>query len=163
MPSSILMLLDYIEKAISELDVGIRKRSLRKTRTEVEKLTGFSNCLKSELPLKFVETSFTNFDRHLHFIEYYLKKRDFGGIKHNFDDIKERDLPKIKSEISKHIEKPKTIEIRIPVKPKIPKKKVPQLSNKVFIVHGRNYEPMKELKTIDFVKNHLFCGEMGHT
>ena len=52
MSSSILMLLDYIEKVIAELDVGIRKRSLRKTRTEVEKLTVFSNCLKSELPLK---------------------------------------------------------------------------------------------------------------
>lgn len=148
MSSSILMLLDYIEKVIAELHVGIRKRSLRKTRTEVEKLTVFSNCLKSELPTEFVETSFGDFDRHLHFIGYYLKKRDFEWIKSNFDDIKEKDLPEIKSEIIEHIEKRKVSEIRIPVSPKVPKKEILPLSNKVFIVHGRDHEPMKELKTI---------------
>ena len=161
MSSSIPMLLDYIEKVIAELDAGIRKKSLRKTRTEVEKLTVFSNCLKAELPKEFVETTFADFDRHFHFIKYYLKKRDFEWVRSNFDDIKKKDLPKIKSEISEHVEKQKAPEIRIPVRPKVPKKEIPPLSNKVFIVHGRNHEPMKELKTMlyDFGLNPIVLHE----
>lgn len=137
MSSSILMLLDYIEKAVAKLNVGIRKKSLKGTKIELEKLTAFSDCLKSELPKEFVETTFADFNRHLHFIGYYLKKRDFEWIKSNFDDIKERDLPKIKSEIFELIEKQKA-----------PEKGIPPLSNKVFIVHGRNHKPMKELKAM---------------
>jgi len=149
MPQPILILLDYIQKINLDLDSGIKKRSLRKTKVAYEKLIELSNYLKELLPEDFIEENLKDFDRHLHFIGYYLKKKDFEWIRSNFDDIKERDLPEIRTEIVELIEKQKAPEKRkIPVRPKIPKKGISTLSNKVFIVHGRDHEPMKELKTI---------------
>jgi len=149
MPQPILILLDYIQKIILDLDSGIKKRSLRKTKVAYEKLTELSNYLKEELPEDFIEENFKDFDRHMHFIDVFLRKKDFEWISSNFDDIKERDLPKIRTEIVELIEKQKAPEKRkIPVRPRAPKKEISTLSNKVFIVHGRDHEPMKELKTI---------------
>lgn len=135
MSSSILTLLDYIEKAIAELHVGIRKKSLKRTKIELEKLTAFSNCLKSTLPKEFVETAFADFDRHLRFIGYYLEKKDFEWIKSNFDDIRQHDFPNIKLKIYRFIEKEK-----------LPKKMTAPLSKDIFLVHGRDRNPVKELK-----------------
>jgi len=135
MSSSILTLLDYIEKAIAELHVGIRKKSLKRTKIELEKLTAFSNCLKSILPKEFVETAFADFDRHLRFIGYYLEKKDFEWIKSNFDDIRQHDFPNIKPKIYRFIEKEK-----------LPKKMAASLSKDIFLVHGRDRKSVKELK-----------------
>lgn len=137
MSSSILTLLDYIEKAIAELYVGIRKKSLKRTKIELEKLTAFLNCLKSQLPREFVETTFADFDRHLHFIGYYLKKKDFEWIKSNFDDIRQHDFPNIKPKIYRFIEKEK-----------LPKKIIAPLSKDIFLVHGRDRKSVKELKSM---------------
>ena len=137
MSSSILAFLDYIEKTIAELHVGIRKKSLRRTEIELEKLTAFSNCLKSQLPKEFVETTFADFDRHLHFIGYYLKKRDFEWIKSNFDDIRQHDFANIKPKIYRFIEKEK-----------LPEKMTAPLSKDIFLVHGRDRKSVKELKSM---------------
>jgi len=138
MSSSILMLLNYIEKTITKLAIGIRKKSFKKTKTELEKLTAFLNCLKSMLPKEFVEAAFADLDRHLHFIGYYVKKKDFEWIKSNFDDLRQHDFPNIKLKIYRFIEKEK-----------IPKKMTaPPLSKDIFLVHGRDKKSVKELKSI---------------
>lgn len=59
----ILKLLEYVEKAIADLDNAIKKRSLRKTRTAFEKLTSFSDCLKELLPEDFIKENFRDFER----------------------------------------------------------------------------------------------------
>jgi len=137
MSSSILTLLDYIEKAIAELHVGIRKKSLKRTKIELEKLTAFLNCLKSQLPKEFVEATFADFDRHLHFMGYYLKEKDFEWIKSNFDDMRQHDFPNIKPKIYRFIEKEK-----------LPKKMTAPLSKDIFLVHGRDRKAVKELKSM---------------
>jgi len=139
MSSSILTTLDYIEKTIAELENGIRKRSLTRTSVGYEKLEAFSDFLKSQLPEELLFTVFPDFDRHLHFIKYFLKERDFHWIKSNFNDIKELDFPVIRSEIYKFIEKG-----RLPKK----KREIESLSKDIFLVHGRDTEPVKELKSI---------------
>jgi len=100
MSSSTLILVDYIEKVISELEVKVSERHYPKyLRPVVEKLEAFSNCLKSELPEEFVEKNFAKFDQHLGFVKYYLNKKDLEMLESNFEDIKKRDFPKIKSKI----------------------------------------------------------------
>jgi len=139
MSSSILTTLDYIERTIAELDDGIRKRSITRIKVSFEKLEAFSNFLKSQLPEEFLSTVFPDFDRHLYFIGLFLGKRDFKWIKSNFDDIKKSDLPDIKSEIYRFIEKG-----RLPKK----KRETESLSKDIFLVHGRDRESLKELKSI---------------
>jgi len=134
MPQPMLILLDHMEKAITDLDHGIARRSLTKTRIAFETLTALSNYLKELLPEEFIEENFEAFDRHMSYIETFLKKKDFDYIKSNFDDIREEDFPDLKKVIYDLPKGEKTSE-RI-------------MSNKVFIVHGRNHKPMKELKTM---------------
>jgi len=134
MPQPMLILLDYIEKAITDLNYGIARRSLIKTRIAFETLNALSNYLKELLPEEFIEENFEAFDRHMSFIKTFLKKKDFDWIKSNFDDIQEEDFPDIKKAIYDLPKGEKTSE-RI-------------MSNRVFIVHGRNHKPMKELKVM---------------
>jgi len=137
MAQPILILLDYIEKVIVDLDAGIKRRSLRKTRGAYDKLTELSNYLKELLPKDFIDEHFEHFDRHMHFIGIFLRKKDFEGIDNNFVDIKEEDFPTIRKKI---YDLPKEEE---PVK-----KRIAKLSNKVFIVHGRDHKSLKELKAM---------------
>lgn len=138
MSSSLLMLLSHVEKNISELSLAMKTKSIRKMKTAIEKLEAFYSCLKSELPENFVKSNFADFDRHLHFVIYFLEKRDFGWMKSNFLDIKDRDLPSIKTKIQERTIKQKT--------PEEPKKEISQPSKNVFIVHGTSHEPIRELK-----------------
>jgi len=137
MSSSVLILLDYIEKAIVKMNVEIRERNLRRTNVEFEKLMAFSDCLKSLLPEEFAKTTFGDFDRHMHFIGYYIEKRDFDWIKSNFDDLAKNDFSNIKQKIYSFLEKAK-----------LPERKVAPLSKNIFIVHGRDTKPVKELKAM---------------
>jgi len=137
MSSSILTLLDYIEKAIAELHAGIQKKSLKRTEIELEKLTAFQDCLKSQLPNEFVEITFADFNRHLSYMEHFLKKKDFEWIKSNFDDIEQRDFPSIKSKIYRFIDKEK-----------LPRKMTAPLSKDIFLVHGRERKSVEELKSM---------------
>ena len=137
MPQPILILLDYIEKIILDLDSGIKKRSLRKTKVAYEKLTELSNYLKELLPEDFIKENFEDFDRHMHYINVFLRKKDFEWIRNNFDDIRKEDFPTIKKKI-----------YDLPREERTHKKRIVQLSSKVFIVHGRNHKPMKELKAM---------------
>ena len=134
MSSPILRLLDRIEKTTIDLDTKIRKKSLRGVKIELEKLKTFSDCLKDLLPEEFKKEVFSNFDRHVHFIGVFLRKKDFEWMKSNSDDIRREDLPNIKSKIFDFVGRGK-----------LPEKTFP-LSNKVFIVHGRDAKPVKELK-----------------
>jgi predicted nucleotide-binding protein len=131
-----LKLLNHLEKTIAYLEPSIKKRNLKKTEFGVRELGDFSSFLKELLPEDFVKDNFGDFNRHLRFMEHFLKKRDFEWIQSNFDDIKERDFPSIKSKIYSLAEVEKS-----------PRRKL-ALSKKVFIVHGRDHEPMKELKTM---------------
>jgi len=139
MPQPILILLDYIEKIILDLGSGIKKRSLRKTKVACEKLTELSNYLKELLPEDFIKENFEDFDRHMHYITVFLRKKDFEWIRNNFDDIRREDFPTIKKKI-----------YDLPREERTHKKRIVQLSSKVFIVHGRNHKPMKELKAMLF-------------
>ena len=139
MSSSILTFLDNVDKAIVELEVGIQRRNFKSTRAGLEGLIVVSDTLKSLLPEDFVEENFRAFDRHLHFIGYYLDKGDFEWIESNFDDIREYDFPDIKTEIHHFIvrgELPKNNTIRHPC------------GNDIFLVHGRDKKSLMELKTM---------------
>lgn len=151
MAQPILILLDYIEKIIVDLDAGIKRGNLRKTRSAYDKLTVLSNYLKELLPEDFIDEHFENFDRHMHFIGIYLRKKDFDGIDNNFVDIREEDFPKIRKKIYDLPREERTTH----------EKRFAQLSNKVFIVHGRDHKPLKELKAmlIEFGLNPIVLHE----
>jgi len=137
MSSSILTILDHIEKTITDLNFGVRRGNVKTTGNELPKLKAYSDCLKLLLPVAFMKTIFPDFDRHLSFMERFFGERNFDWIMNNLDDIRYGDLPSIKESIYQLIESKKVV-----------KKKTAPLSNNVFIVHGRNRKPMKELKTM---------------
>jgi len=150
MPQPILILLDYIERVIGDLNNGLTRESLRKTKIAFEKLTGLSDYLKELLPKKFVEENFVDFDRHMRFIKIFLEKKDFGWMSNNFDDLRKRDLPDIKKKI-----------YDLPTEGTTHGKKFAQSTDKVFIVHGRDHKPLKELKAMlkDFGLNPIVLHE----
>jgi len=150
MPSPILTLLDYTERILDDLKTAIQKRSLRETRHAFDMLTAFSECLKESLPLGFVEPVFDDFDRHMWFIGHFLKKKNFKMIESNFADIVESDTPEIRRQINDFVESGKW-----PEDDSIP------LSEDIFIVHGRDHKPLKELKTLleDFGLNPIVLHE----
>lgn len=137
MPQPVLLLLDRIEKNISDLDTGIKLRRLGKTRLAYGKLTELSNHLKELLPKDFVDENFNDFDRHMKFINIFLGKKDFEWIASNFIDVKEEDFPTIRKKIYDLIKEERH-----------PEKSISQSSTKIFIVHGKTHEPMKKLKTM---------------
>jgi len=137
MPQTIPILLDHIKKIIVELQHAIRYRSFKKMEVEVEKITPLLECLKSLFPKEFVEATFEHFDRHLHYVRHYIDERNLDMIKQNFDDIRERDLPNIKSEI-----------YALPEGQRVVEKEIVPLSDKVFIVHGKSAKPIQELKAM---------------
>jgi predicted nucleotide-binding protein len=136
MSNPISTLLDYIEEATRELGAGIRKKSYKKIEAELQKIKPFSDCLKSHIPDETSKTVFENFDRHLHFIERYLNERNMEMIKHNFEDLRDRDLPSVRSKVTDISKNQKSSE----------KRRI--LSKDIFIIHGRDHRPMKELKTM---------------
>jgi predicted nucleotide-binding protein len=137
MSSSILTILDHIEKTITDLNFGVRRGNVKTTGNELAKLKAYSDCLKLLLPVTFTKTVFADFDRHLSYMERFFGERNFEWIMNNLDDIRHIDLPFIKENIYQLIESKK-----------VPEKRTAPLSNKVFIVHGRSHEPMKELKVM---------------
>lgn len=136
MSSAILRVLDHIEEVITDLDVRIRKKSLRGVKIELERLKTFSDCLKYLIPEEFAKELFSDFDRHVHFVGVFQRKKDFEWMKSNLDDITREDLPNIKSKIFDFVGRGK-----------LPEKTFP-LSNNVFIVHGRDRKSLKELKAM---------------
>lgn len=137
MSSSILTLLDYISNTIAELEHGIQAGSLTRTRFAFEKLTAFSDCLKSLLPEEFVDSIFGYFDQHIYFVGVFLDKENFEMIERNFSNIKKSDFPDVRSKIYDFIEKGK-----------IPQESTVPLSKNIFLVHGRDRESVKELKSM---------------
>jgi predicted nucleotide-binding protein len=128
--------LDHLEKTIADLELAIKKRNLSKTEFCIRKLRDYSDLLRGLLNEDFVKDNFRDFERHMHFIEHFLKKREFEWMRSNLDDIKDRDFPEIKSKIYSLAEVGES------------STKKSALSKKVFIVHGRDHEPMRELKTM---------------
>jgi len=135
MANPILILLDYIEKTIADLNNGLTRKSLRKTKIAFEKLTELSNYLKELLPKKFVEENFVDFNRHMHFIKLFLGKKDFEWMRSNFDDIRKEDFPNIRKKI-----------YDLPTEETTRRRKFAQSTDKVFIVHGKDHKPLKDLK-----------------
>jgi predicted nucleotide-binding protein len=134
----ILLAIDKIESILPLMKEGIDETNVIQTITTYGRLKEWSDYLKDLLSKEFVEKNFGEFDRHLHFIDYYLKKKDFEWIKSNFDDINNKDFPNIKSKIVDSLES----------ESKIFKTHPKKVSNKIFIVHGRNFKAVKELKTL---------------
>jgi predicted nucleotide-binding protein len=136
MSDPISTLLDNIEEAIRELDAGIRKKSYKKIEAQLQKIKPFSDCLKSLIPDETSKTAFENFDRHVYYIGRYLAERNIEMIKHNFDDLRDRDLPSVKSKVIDISKNQRASE----------KSKI--LSKDIFIIHGRDHRPIKELKAM---------------
>ena len=110
MPLSLSSFFEYVEKVVAKLHDGIRWKSFEKMNIEFEKLKEFLSCLKSYFPEDFVEPTFAYVDQHLHFVERYIKERDIDRVTWNFDDIKRRDLPNIKSKVYDFIESQKALD-----------------------------------------------------
>jgi predicted nucleotide-binding protein len=132
-----LLALDKIENILPLMESAIANSSSIETLVTYGRLKEWSEYLKNILPEEFVKKNFADFDRHLHFVDYYLQKKDFEWVKSNFDDIK-KNLPVLKSKIVDSLESGTTISKAIPKK----------FSNKIFIVHGKDFKAVKELKTL---------------
>ena len=136
MSSSLLTILDSVEKTATKLNFGVNRRSSKIVGVELARRKAYSECLKLLLPVEFKNRTFGDFDRHLSFIEQFYEERNFEWIRNNLEDIMLNDLPYIKQEVYYFVEKKKA------------KEKIVPLSNRVFIVHGRDTESLKELKTM---------------
>ena len=130
-------LLEILDRTMTELDEAIRKKNLKTINSIFAKLRDFSDCLKDILPTDFTQENFQDFERHMHFIEHFIGKKDFEWIKRNFDDIKERDFPSIRTEIYNLIKIGK-----------MSMKESTAWSNSVFIVHGKDRRSVKELQSM---------------
>lgn len=137
MANPILILLDYIERTIGDLNNGLTRKSLRKTKTAFDKLTELSSYLKELLDEEFVEENFEAFDRHMGFIETFYRKKDFEWMRNNLDDIRKIDFPNIRKKI-----------YDLPTEGTTHRKKFTQSTDKIFIVHGKDHKPLKELKNM---------------
>jgi len=73
----------------------------------------------------------------LGYMERFFEERNFNWIMNNLNDIRYQDLQHIKENIYRLVKSKKII-----------KKRTASLSNKVFIVHGRNHDPMEELEIL---------------
>ena len=136
MSTPIMQILHNIEKTADKLNFTTGRRHRKETNNEITRLDTYLECLKLLLPTQFVTETFPHFDRHLSFMKHFYKEKNFPWIKNNLDDIRKEDLPYIKASIYGLIDRNKNI---------VNSKKT-ELSNKIFIVHGRDYKPMRELK-----------------
>jgi predicted nucleotide-binding protein len=134
----ILLTLDKIESILPIMESGIDDGSAVQTIATYGRLKEWSEYLKNLLSEEFVKKNFGDFDRHLHFIDYYLQKKDFEWVKSNFNDIKNKDFPSIKSKIVDSLES----------EARSSQPAAKRFSNKIFIVHGRDFKVVKELKTL---------------
>jgi len=110
MSLSISVFFDHFERIVAELHNGIRWKSFEKMEVELEKLTAFLDYLKSHFPKEFVETTFGYIDQHLHFVRRYIEERNIDMVKQNFDAIRQRDLPNIKSKVYAFLESQKALD-----------------------------------------------------
>ncbi len=133
----ILLTLNKIESIFPLMESGINNGSNIQTIAAYGRLKEWSEYLKNLLSEEFVEKNFGDFDRHLHFIYYYLQKEDFKWVKSNFTDIKNKDFPKIKSKIVDSLESEASSQ-----------QEAKGFSNKIFVVHGRNFKVVNELKAL---------------
>jgi len=136
MSSAILSILDQMGKSISRLRNAIKKGDLKLTKARYENLVDFSDCIQSLLPKEFVEKAFRGFNSHLSYLGHFIGKRFFDYIESNFNDLADIDFPALKPEVYSYLEKSQAPERRHAA------------SKNVFIVHGRDHTPVKELKGI---------------
>ncbi len=134
----ILLTLDKIDSLFPLMERGINEENIIQTTVTYGRMKDWADHLKNLLPQEFVKKQFSEFDRHLHFIDYYLQKNDIEWVKSNFEDIKSTDFPTLKSKIVDSLENQTN-------DGQSSKKK---FSNKVFIVHGRDFKAVNELKTL---------------
>jgi hypothetical protein len=134
----ISLTLDKIDSIFPIMESGIESSNIMQTTATYGRLKEWSEHLKSMLEEDFVDKNFGDFDRHLHFIDYYLQKKDFEWVKSNFNDLKNGDFPIVKSKILDSLENGRG-------NSQVSAKK---FSNKIFIVHGRKFNAVNELKAI---------------
>lgn len=137
MSATLLKILDYVERTVTDLGFAVSRENLDATGTGIGRLRGFFECLKMLLPVEFTNKSLDDFNRHLSFMEKFFGEGNFEWIIKNLSDIKDFDLPHMKQDLLRLVEKARAVQ----ESPLLP-------SNRVFIVHGRDYESVKELKTM---------------
>lgn len=130
MSQSKIILIDYIEKTITEFRLALISKNYYQMRMIIEKLKAYSDCLKILLPGEIVETIFEDYDRHLLYVERFIEERNYDWLVENFDDIRGKDWPDIKLKI------------------RDVKRSIQPLSKNIFLVHGRDMESVIELKEI---------------
>lgn len=137
MSNVILKILSHIDKTITDLSFAATRRNMKTTGTGIGKLRAYSDCLKIQLPAAFSDKIFVDFDRHLSYMEKFFEEKNFEWILNNLSDIAEADLPAIKQTLNMLMEASKNKQVSRGY-----------LSNKVFIVHGKDFESANELKAI---------------
>jgi len=105
MSSTILKLMDKTEETIRSLYFAIDTKHRGGIELHYEKLLLLKEVFESMLPEKFFKETFADFNRHVHFVGYYLKKNDFEMMKENAEDLLLRDPSSIKTEIYEFIKK----------------------------------------------------------
>jgi predicted nucleotide-binding protein len=134
----IRLTLDKIDGILPMMEVALESGSILQTIAAYARLKEWSEHLESILPEEFAKKNFGDFDRHLHFINYYLEKKNFEGMKGNFNDIKDRDFPIVKSRVLDLLESEKGIS----------QANAKKFGKQIFIVHGRRFRAVNELKAI---------------
>jgi len=132
-----LRTLDSIEKTVTDLSFAISRENIEATGTGIGRLRAFSECLKMQLPIEFTNVVLADFDRHLSFMERFFDEGNFEWIMNNLCDIRDSDLPLVKQALQELAEKARAEQ-----------GKSPPRSNRVFIVHGRDYESVKDLQAM---------------
>lgn len=93
-------ILEELQKTSARLNTAIERRQEKEIRVQLEKVKIIQKFLE-EILANFEIKDFENLTRHMRFVEYYLKNGDFEMMKSNSEDIVERDLPRLFSDLRK--------------------------------------------------------------
>lgn len=126
--------LQELDDAFLELKNEIDRRNLIRAKVVLENLTVVADRLRNVLPKKTAEDIFQRFDRRAETAGLLLKNEDFQGSGNILDDIELIDLPFLRNRIKSFFAEQGDLQRRIS-----------SLSRSVFIVHGRDLVPMREL------------------
>lgn len=97
--NGVLKLLDRFLIYLHDLDKAIKEENTTSTIVGLGKLRILREILGYFLPENFQSENLSNMDRHIHFLVYYLEKKDFKVMTQDVHDLLTQDLPNIKEEI----------------------------------------------------------------
>ncbi|MGD0204381.1 MAG: hypothetical protein ABSC20_10810 [Candidatus Bathyarchaeia archaeon] len=103
---STIKLVDKTEDSVDALILAIKHEKKNEIKPQIEKLKLATDTLKDMLPLEFYDETFSNFNRHLMFVERYFDEDNFEWMGNNADDLKKRDIPFIKEKVQALMNRP---------------------------------------------------------